>query len=110
MVFYYLSSGKRFSPKQLYHSRAQWLWVIFVTLVYGFECYRSLNFVVLLSFQIVPRYEPMNGQISVTIKGSNLGIKQEDIKRITVAGVPCTHQPERYSVSTRYCMNTILDE
>uniref|UniRef100_A0A673HT16 Plexin-B2-like n=1 Tax=Sinocyclocheilus rhinocerous TaxID=307959 RepID=A0A673HT16_9TELE len=49
---------------------------------------------------IVPRYGPMKGQISVTIKGSNLGIKQEDIKRITVAGVPCTHQPERYSVST----------
>uniref|UniRef100_A0A672KCQ7 Plexin B2 n=1 Tax=Sinocyclocheilus grahami TaxID=75366 RepID=A0A672KCQ7_SINGR len=51
---------------------------------------------------IVPRYGPMKGQISVTIKGSNLGIKQEDIKRITIAGVPCTHQPERYSVSTRY--------
>uniref|UniRef100_A0A8C1S019 Plexin b2a n=1 Tax=Cyprinus carpio TaxID=7962 RepID=A0A8C1S019_CYPCA len=49
---------------------------------------------------IVPRYGPLNGQISVTIKGSNLGIKQEDIKRITVAKVPCTHQPERYSVST----------
>uniref|UniRef100_A0A8C1BIE8 Sema domain-containing protein n=1 Tax=Cyprinus carpio carpio TaxID=630221 RepID=A0A8C1BIE8_CYPCA len=49
---------------------------------------------------IVPRYGPMKGKISVTIKGSNLGIKQEDIKRITVAKVPCTHQPERYSVST----------
>lgn len=49
---------------------------------------------------IVPRYGPMNGRISVTIKGSNLGIKQEDIKRITVAQVPCIHQPERYSVST----------
>ncbi|XP_073724722.1 plexin-B2 isoform X2 [Misgurnus anguillicaudatus] len=49
---------------------------------------------------IIPRYGPMDGQISVTIKGSNLGIKQEDIKSITVANVPCTHQPERYSVST----------
>ncbi|XP_059361137.1 plexin-B2-like [Carassius carassius] len=49
---------------------------------------------------IFPRYGPKEGQISVTIKGSNLGIKQEDIKSITVAGVPCTHQPERYSVST----------
>ncbi|KAA0720962.1 Plexin-B2 Precursor [Triplophysa tibetana] len=49
---------------------------------------------------IVPRYGPMGGQISVTIKGSNLGIKQEDIKRITLAGVECIHQPERYSVST----------
>uniref|UniRef100_A0A8C1TTF8 Plexin b2a n=1 Tax=Cyprinus carpio TaxID=7962 RepID=A0A8C1TTF8_CYPCA len=59
---------------------------------------------------IVPRYGPMKGKISVTIKGSNLGIKQEDIKRITVAKVPCTHQPERYSVSTRYSMTAILDE
>ncbi|XP_051544129.1 plexin-B2-like [Myxocyprinus asiaticus] len=49
---------------------------------------------------IVPRYGPMNGQISVTIKGSNLGIKHEDIKSITVAGVQCVHQPEKYSVST----------
>uniref|UniRef100_A0A673L8G4 Plexin-B2-like n=1 Tax=Sinocyclocheilus rhinocerous TaxID=307959 RepID=A0A673L8G4_9TELE len=57
---------------------------------------------------IVPRYGPMKGQISVTIKGSNLGIKQEDIKRITIAGVPCTHQPERYSVSTRYSMTRSL--
>uniref|UniRef100_A0A671NQZ0 Plexin-B2-like n=1 Tax=Sinocyclocheilus anshuiensis TaxID=1608454 RepID=A0A671NQZ0_9TELE len=59
---------------------------------------------------IVPRYGPMKGQISVTIKGSNLGIKQEDIKRITIAGVPCTHQPERYSVSTRYSMTALLEE
>nr|XP_055046154.1 plexin-B2-like [Misgurnus anguillicaudatus] len=49
---------------------------------------------------IIPRYGPMDGQISVTIKGSNLGIKQEDIISITVANVPCNHQPERYSVST----------
>ncbi|KAL1275744.1 hypothetical protein QQF64_035367, partial [Cirrhinus molitorella] len=49
---------------------------------------------------IVPRYGPMEGQISVTIKGSNLGIRHEDIKKITVAGVPCFHQSEKYSVST----------
>ncbi|XP_017573306.1 plexin-B2a isoform X3 [Pygocentrus nattereri] len=49
---------------------------------------------------IVPRYGPKKGHIMVTIKGSNLGIKKEDITRITVAGVPCTHKPERYSVST----------
>ncbi|XP_066523018.1 plexin-B2a [Hoplias malabaricus] len=48
---------------------------------------------------IVPRYGPMEGQIMVTIKGSNLGIKKEDIKRITVAGVPCVHQAEKYSIS-----------
>ncbi|XP_043092553.1 plexin-B2-like [Puntigrus tetrazona] len=49
---------------------------------------------------IVPRYGPMKGQISVTIKGSNLGITKKDIKNIIVAGVPCVHQEEKYSVST----------
>lgn len=49
---------------------------------------------------IIPRYGPLNGHISVTIKGSNMGIKKEDIKTISVAGVDCVHQEERYSVST----------
>ncbi|KAJ8382804.1 hypothetical protein SKAU_G00035820 [Synaphobranchus kaupii] len=49
---------------------------------------------------ILPRYGPLKGGISVTIRGSNLGIKKEDIKSITVSGVPCTHQQDRYSVST----------
>ncbi|XP_066523057.1 plexin-B2b isoform X2 [Hoplias malabaricus] len=49
---------------------------------------------------ITPRYGPLKGGISVTIKGSNLGIQKEDIKRITVAGVPCVQQEEKYSVST----------
>uniref|UniRef100_A0A671Y0P4 Plexin b2a, tandem duplicate 1 n=1 Tax=Sparus aurata TaxID=8175 RepID=A0A671Y0P4_SPAAU len=49
---------------------------------------------------IVPRFGPLNGRISVTIKGSNMGIKKEDIKKITVAGVDCVHQEDRYSVST----------
>lgn len=49
---------------------------------------------------IIPRYGPLNGHISVTIKGSNMGIKKEDIKKITVAGVDCVHQEDRYSVST----------
>lgn len=62
----------------------------------------------LLSLQIVPRYGPMNGHIMVTIKGSNLGIKKEDIKRITVAGEVCEHQADRYSVSTRYCIHKRL--
>uniref|UniRef100_A0A4W6D032 Plexin b2a, tandem duplicate 1 n=1 Tax=Lates calcarifer TaxID=8187 RepID=A0A4W6D032_LATCA len=50
---------------------------------------------------IVPRFGPLKGRISVTIKGSNMGIKKEDIKKITVAGVDCNHQADRYSVSTR---------
>ncbi|XP_062860148.1 plexin-B2b [Trichomycterus rosablanca] len=49
---------------------------------------------------IVPRFGPLKGGISVTIKGSNLGIKKEDIESITVAGVPCIHQEDQYSVST----------
>ncbi|XP_049891870.1 plexin-B2a isoform X1 [Epinephelus moara] len=49
---------------------------------------------------IVPRFGPLNGRISVTIKGSNMGIKKEDVKKITVAGVDCVHQADRYSVST----------
>ncbi|KAL7867664.1 hypothetical protein SRHO_G00090480 [Serrasalmus rhombeus] len=49
---------------------------------------------------IIPRYGPLKGGISVTIKGSNLGIQKEDIKHITVAGVPCIQQEEKYSVST----------
>uniref|UniRef100_A0AAY4E5Q6 Sema domain-containing protein n=1 Tax=Denticeps clupeoides TaxID=299321 RepID=A0AAY4E5Q6_9TELE len=49
---------------------------------------------------IIPRYGPLKGGIAITIKGSNLGIHREDIKSISVAGVPCVHQPERYAVST----------
>ncbi|KAL0968032.1 hypothetical protein UPYG_G00261380 [Umbra pygmaea] len=50
---------------------------------------------------IIPRYGPLKGGISVTIKGSNLGIHQEDIKAIRVVGVPCKHQKDKYAVSTR---------
>ncbi|XP_037837256.1 plexin-B2 [Kryptolebias marmoratus] len=49
---------------------------------------------------IIPRFGPLDGSIDVTIRGSNMGIKKEDIKKITVAGVECTHLPDRYSVST----------
>ncbi|XP_037098477.1 plexin-B2a isoform X1 [Syngnathus acus] len=49
---------------------------------------------------IVPRFGPLNGSISVTIRGSNMGIKQADVKRISVAGVECRHLQDKYSVST----------
>ncbi|KAM8750520.1 plexin-B2b [Acanthopagrus schlegelii] len=49
---------------------------------------------------IIPRFGPMQGGISITIRGSNLGIHRQDIKSITVAGEPCVHQEEKYSVST----------
>ncbi|XP_041114319.1 plexin-B2-like [Polyodon spathula] len=49
---------------------------------------------------IVPRNGPLEGGISLTIKGSNMGIKKEDIVNITVADVLCQHKEDRYSVST----------
>ncbi|XP_042351980.1 plexin-B2b [Plectropomus leopardus] len=49
---------------------------------------------------IIPRFGPLKGGISITIRGSNLGIHKEDIKSITVVGEPCIHQEEKYSVST----------
>lgn len=54
-----------------------------------------------LPVQIIPLYGPMLGGISITIRGSNLGIHKEDIKSITVAGEPCIHQKDKYSISTR---------
>lgn len=55
----------------------------------------------LLVLQIIPRFGPLNGRISITIKGSNMGITKKDVKQITVAGVDCVHQEDKYSVSTR---------
>ncbi|XP_056271825.1 plexin-B2b isoform X2 [Pseudoliparis swirei] len=49
---------------------------------------------------IIPRFGPMRGGISITIRGSNLGIHKEDIQSISVVGEPCNHQKEKYSVST----------
>uniref|UniRef100_A0A8C3AF21 Plexin b2b n=1 Tax=Cyclopterus lumpus TaxID=8103 RepID=A0A8C3AF21_CYCLU len=41
---------------------------------------------------IIPRFGPLRGGISITIRGSNLGIHKEDIKSITVVGEPlCIH-------------------
>uniref|UniRef100_A0A672H4J0 Sema domain-containing protein n=1 Tax=Salarias fasciatus TaxID=181472 RepID=A0A672H4J0_SALFA len=47
---------------------------------------------------IIPRFGPLQGGISITIRGSNLGIHQDDIKNITVVGEPCIHQKEKYSI------------
>uniref|UniRef100_A0A4W5MZK3 Plexin b2b n=1 Tax=Hucho hucho TaxID=62062 RepID=A0A4W5MZK3_9TELE len=59
---------------------------------------------------IIPRYGPMKGGISVTIKGSNLGIHKEDIKAISVVGVPCIHQEDKYAVSTSVFSYMILQD
>lgn len=55
----------------------------------------------LCRFQIHPETGPLGGGIRITILGSNLGVRADDVKRITVAEQNCVFQPERYSVSTR---------
>lgn len=51
--------------------------------------------------RIQPETGPLGGGIRVTILGSNLGIRANDVKSITVAGQNCTFEPKQYSVSTR---------
>ncbi|XP_006888079.1 PREDICTED: plexin-B2 [Elephantulus edwardii] len=51
--------------------------------------------------RIQPQTGPLAGGIRVTIFGSNLGVKADDVRRVTVAGQNCTFQPELYSVSTQ---------
>uniref|UniRef100_A0A8C3IBY4 Plexin B2 n=1 Tax=Chrysemys picta bellii TaxID=8478 RepID=A0A8C3IBY4_CHRPI len=51
--------------------------------------------------RIEPKTGPLSGGILLTIMGSNLGIKAEDVKSITVAGTECLFREEFYSVSTR---------
>ncbi|KAG7478390.1 hypothetical protein MATL_G00080030 [Megalops atlanticus] len=55
--------------------------------------------------------EPLSGLVeggtNITITGSNLGQKAQDIQdSVTVAGVPCTVIPSRYEISTRIVCET----
>uniref|UniRef100_A0A8C3TZD5 Plexin B2 n=1 Tax=Catharus ustulatus TaxID=91951 RepID=A0A8C3TZD5_CATUS len=50
--------------------------------------------------RIEPKTGPRSGGILLTIMGSNLGIKAEDVKSITVADKECLFKEEFYSVST----------
>lgn len=53
--------------------------------------------------QIEPLSGLLEGSTMVTISGSNLGQKAEDILHsVSVAGVPCTVIPSLYEVSSRY--------
>ncbi|KAM5170392.1 plexin-B2 isoform 1-T2 [Mantella aurantiaca] len=54
---------------------------------------------VITDFQ--PKAAPLDGGILLTIIGSNLGIKSEDVEDIIVADVNCAFRPDKYSVSTR---------
>ncbi|XP_062439111.1 plexin-B2 isoform X2 [Rhea pennata] len=50
---------------------------------------------------IEPKTGPLSGGILLTIMGSNLGIKAEDVKNIIVVDQECLFKEEFYSVSTR---------
>ncbi|KAM4609893.1 LOW QUALITY PROTEIN: plexin-B3, partial [Polymixia lowei] len=52
--------------------------------------------------EVVPVSGPLEGGIRVTIRGSNLGMRYQDVEGgVTVAGVQCVTQPESYMISTR---------
>lgn len=61
----------------------------------------------LLVFQLDPVSGPVEGGTVVTISGSNLGQRAEDIQNsVTVAGVPCSVIHSRYEVSSRQVIGT----
>lgn len=52
--------------------------------------------------QVLPVSGPLEGGVLVTITGSNLGMRYDDVVGgVTVAGVQCLPQPEGYQISTR---------
>lgn len=52
--------------------------------------------------QVHPVTGPVEGGILVTITGSNLGTRYQDVVGgVKVADVPCVAQPEGYQISTR---------
>ncbi|XP_004086439.1 plexin-B1-like [Oryzias latipes] len=52
--------------------------------------------------QVVPVTGPLEGGVLLTITGSNLGMRYQDVVgRVHVAGVPCVPQMEGYQISTR---------
>ncbi|KAI7793973.1 plexin-B1 isoform X2 [Triplophysa rosa] len=56
---------------------------------------------------IKPLSGPVEGGTVVTVSGSNLGQRAEDIQHsVTVAGVPCTVIPDRYEVSSSIICET----
>lgn len=60
-----------------------------------------------LVLQLDPVSGPVEGGTVVTISGSNLGQRAEDIQgSVTVAGVPCNVIHSRYEVSSRQVRGT----
>ena len=53
--------------------------------------------------QVLPLTGPVEGGILVTIQGSNLGVKHQDVEEgVSVAGVRCIPQQQAYLIYTRY--------
>uniref|UniRef100_A0A8C3A4Q1 Plexin-B1 n=1 Tax=Cyclopterus lumpus TaxID=8103 RepID=A0A8C3A4Q1_CYCLU len=51
---------------------------------------------------VLPVSGPLEGGVLVTVTGSNLGMRYQDVVGgVTVAGVQCPPQPEGYQISTR---------
>lgn len=53
--------------------------------------------------QVVPVSGPLEGGVLVTIIGTNLGMRYQDVlSGVKVAGVQCLVQSEGYQISTRW--------
>uniref|UniRef100_A0A8C3A542 Plexin B3 n=1 Tax=Cyclopterus lumpus TaxID=8103 RepID=A0A8C3A542_CYCLU len=66
-------------------------------------CHGNIQTVCLLTcLQVLPVSGPLEGGVLVTVTGSNLGMRYQDVVGgVTVAGVQCPPQPEGYQISTR---------
>uniref|UniRef100_A0A8C5A6F8 Plexin B3 n=1 Tax=Gadus morhua TaxID=8049 RepID=A0A8C5A6F8_GADMO len=52
--------------------------------------------------EVVPVSGPLEGGVLVTIWGSNLGVRPQDLEGgVSVVGEPCTPKPDKYLISTR---------
>uniref|UniRef100_A0A672N368 Plexin-B1 n=1 Tax=Sinocyclocheilus grahami TaxID=75366 RepID=A0A672N368_SINGR len=74
------------------------------------NCTNQLNIITIQIVSIEPLSGPVEGGTVLTVSGSNLGQRAEDIQHsVTVAGVPCTVIPDRYQVSSSFsslCLNS----
>lgn len=70
-----------------------------------------MDFFVPASNQVEPLSGLLEGGTMVTISGSNLGQKAEDILHsVLVADVPCTVISNLYEVSSRYACTTVVSQ
>lgn len=68
----------------------------------SFRTFRTAQACLLSVFQLDPVSGPVEGGTVVTISGSNLGQRAQDVQSsVTVAGVPCSVILSRYEVSSR---------